>query len=83
MPGKARPEKSATRPQTLDCRGLLCPLPILEAGRALRSLAPPFTLIILSDDPAARKDFTAFAQKRKLGLRVRPFIGYQQFTLTV
>ena len=81
MPRKAHP-RAAAPAQTLDCRGLLCPLPILEAAQALRSLAPPFTLIILSDDPAARKDFAVFAKKRKLRLRIRALVGYQQFTLT-
>lgn len=82
MPRKAH-LNSAVPARTLDCRGLLCPLPILEAAKALRSLSAPFVLDILSDDPAARQDFAAFAKKRKLQLRVRARTGYQQFTLTV
>lgn len=44
----------------LDARGLLCPMPILKAKRALRALAPGETLSIAATDPAAPKDFVAF-----------------------
>lgn len=65
-----RPRKKAE--VRLDCRGLLCPLPVLEAGRALRKLEPPFTLVVLSDDPAAPRDFEAFANARGLHLESAP-----------
>ena len=46
---------------TLDVRGLRCPLPVLKANKALRGLAAGDTLDILATDPAAEKDFAAFA----------------------
>ena len=46
---------------SLDVRGLRCPLPVLKANKALRSLAPGETLEVLATDPAAEKDFSAFA----------------------
>ena len=46
---------------TLDVRGLRCPLPVLKANKALRGMAAGDTLDILATDPAAEKDFSAFA----------------------
>jgi tRNA 2-thiouridine synthesizing protein A len=54
--------------RTLDCRGLLCPLPVLEAAKALKKLKPPFELLVLSDDPVALRDFRLFAKKQRLKL---------------
>lgn len=39
--------------QTLDARGLLCPLPVLKAAKRLRAMAPGEVLRVLTDDPAA------------------------------
>lgn len=46
----------------LDARGLKCPLPVLKARKALKPLAPGEVLEVLADDPAAPKDFRAFAE---------------------
>ena len=48
---------------TLDVRGMSCPLPVLKANKALRALAPGATLAVLATDPAAVKDFHAYAQE--------------------
>jgi len=48
---------------TLDVRGMTCPLPVLKANKALRALAPGATLAVLATDPAAVKDFQAYAQE--------------------
>jgi tRNA 2-thiouridine synthesizing protein A len=50
-----------TASETLDVRGLACPLPVLKANRALRGLAPGARLTVLATDPAAPQDFAAFA----------------------
>jgi tRNA 2-thiouridine synthesizing protein A len=47
---------------TLDAKGLLCPLPVLKARRALKPLAPGAVLEILATDPGATKDFEHFCQ---------------------
>lgn len=47
----------------LDLRGLACPLPVLKANKALRGMAPGETLVLLATDPAAVKDFHAYAQE--------------------
>ncbi len=54
--------------KTLDCRGLLCPLPVLDAAQALKKIEPPFELLVISDDPVAPRDFRLFAKKQKLRL---------------
>ena len=48
--------------QTLDAKGLNCPLPILRAKKALQSLSPGGTLEVLATDPGATKDFQAFCR---------------------
>lgn len=50
-------------PDPLDLRGLACPLPVLKANKALRGMAPGETLVLLATDPAAVKDFHAYAQE--------------------
>jgi tRNA 2-thiouridine synthesizing protein A len=47
---------------TLDATGLLCPLPVLKARRALKPLAPGAVLEVLATDPGAIKDFEHFCQ---------------------
>jgi tRNA 2-thiouridine synthesizing protein A len=46
----------------LDTSGLLCPLPVLKARRALKPLAPGAVLEVLATDPGAVKDFEHFCQ---------------------
>jgi tRNA 2-thiouridine synthesizing protein A len=46
----------------LDAKGLLCPLPVLKARKALKAMAPGETLEVLATDPGAVKDFAAFCR---------------------
>ena len=48
--------------QVLDAKGLNCPLPILKAKKALKSLEAGSTLEILSTDPGSVADFAAFCR---------------------
>jgi tRNA 2-thiouridine synthesizing protein A len=47
---------------TLDATGLLCPLPVLKARRALRDVPAGGVLEVLATDPGARQDFQHFCQ---------------------
>jgi tRNA 2-thiouridine synthesizing protein A len=47
---------------TLDATGLLCPLPVLKARRALRDVPPGGILEVLATDPGAVKDFEHFCR---------------------
>lgn len=40
----------------LDCVGLLCPVPVIKTGSAMRRLDLGVTLEILADDPGAELD---------------------------
>ena len=44
----------------LNARGLKCPLPVLRAGKLLKTLAPGDILRVEATDAAAPKDFCAF-----------------------
>jgi tRNA 2-thiouridine synthesizing protein A len=46
----------------LDATGLLCPLPVLKARRALRAVQAGGILRVLATDPGAVKDFEHFCQ---------------------
>ncbi|MDA0230946.1 MAG: sulfurtransferase TusA family protein [Proteobacteria bacterium] len=49
--------------QTLNAKGLNCPLPVLKAKKALGSIPTGGTLEVLATDPGAVKDFAAFCRQ--------------------
>ncbi|MDX3000151.1 sulfurtransferase TusA family protein [Kribbella solani] len=48
----------------LDCRGLLCPLPVIKLAKALPAVAVGDTITVLADDPAAATDIPAWCRMR-------------------
>ncbi len=48
--------------QTLDAKGLNCPLPILRAKKTLKSMKPGQVLEVVATDPGSVKDFEAFCR---------------------
>ncbi len=46
----------------LDTKGLSCPLPVLRARKAIKTVPAGATLKVLATDPGAVKDFEAFCQ---------------------
>lgn len=50
--------------ETLDCRGLLCPLPVYKAGMVLNRLSEGDVLELLTTDPGALEDIPALARQR-------------------
>lgn len=48
--------------KTLDLRGLICPLPVLRANKAMRDLAAGEVMRVLADDPAAPNDFRLYCE---------------------
>ena len=54
---------SITPDQTLDCSGMLCPMPIVKARIAMKKLAPGQVLRVIATDPGSMPDFHAFAQE--------------------
>ncbi|MFL6237993.1 MAG: sulfurtransferase TusA family protein [Actinomycetes bacterium] len=49
---------------TLDTRGTLCPLPIIELARRIRDVEVGAVVAVLADDPAARSDVPAWCRMR-------------------
>lgn len=47
--------------QLVDTRGMLCPMPVVLANKAMKALAPGDVLKILATDRGAVKDFPAWA----------------------
>ena len=47
----------------VDARGLLCPLPILRAKKALSTIASGKLLRVLATDPGSVRDFQAFSRQ--------------------
>lgn len=52
-----------TTDQTLDARGLNCPLPILKTRKALNGMRAGQTLQVIATDPGAVKDISAFCDQ--------------------
>lgn len=48
---------------TIDASGLLCPLPVLKARKALKGLKTGDVLDVLATDPGAPGDFADFCAK--------------------
>lgn len=46
----------------LDAKGLLCPLPVLRARKAMKPLAAGDILEVHATDPSAVQDFRAFCE---------------------
>ncbi|MDJ0609272.1 MAG: sulfurtransferase TusA family protein [Kiloniellales bacterium] len=46
----------------LDARGLKCPLPVLKARRAMKTVEAGGLLEVRATDPDSVKDFTAFCE---------------------
>jgi tRNA 2-thiouridine synthesizing protein A len=49
--------------EPLDLTGLLCPLPVLKARKALAALPAGAALVVLADDPMARVDMPLMARQ--------------------
>ena len=58
MSGPAAPDLE------LDCRGMLCPRPVIELGRHLGDVPVGATVAVVAEDAAARVDVPAFCRMR-------------------
>lgn len=47
----------------LDARGLVCPLPVLKAQKALRSMDSGKALVVLTTDDRAPDEFALFCRE--------------------
>jgi tRNA 2-thiouridine synthesizing protein A len=67
--------------ETLDARGLACPLPAIKARRALARIPPGAALIVLATDPEAPIDVAAVAADAGCAFAVEPEDGAWRMTL--
>lgn len=52
-------------PHEIDCRGQLCPMPIIELAKHIPDVAVGEVIAVASDDPAARHDVPAWCRMRE------------------
>ena len=52
-----------TPDETLDCRGLSCPMPLLKTKKTIGKLQSGQILEVLGTDPGTRNDLPGFANK--------------------
>lgn len=50
--------------KTLDCFGLLCPMPIIKTARAIKELEPGQVLEVISTDPGIKADIPAWCRAK-------------------
>jgi tRNA 2-thiouridine synthesizing protein A len=48
----------------VDCRGMLCPLPVIELGKRYAEVPVGGLVAVLADDIAARTDIPAWCRMR-------------------
>lgn len=48
----------------LDCRGMVCPRPIIELGRRIGDVPEGGLVAVVADDPAAAVDVAAWCRMR-------------------
>lgn len=48
--------------QTLDLKGLQCPMPILKTAKAMKELGSGAVIHVIATDPGSVKDFAAWAR---------------------
>jgi tRNA 2-thiouridine synthesizing protein A len=56
--------------ETLDARGLRCPLPVLKMEKRLAQLPPGAQLVVLATDPMARIDIPLFCKQQGHGCEI-------------
>jgi tRNA 2-thiouridine synthesizing protein A len=49
--------------QTLDAKGLSCPLPILKTKKAVEALAKDQILKVVTTDPGSKNDMASWAKR--------------------
>lgn len=54
---------AAAPDRVLDCKGLLCPIPIVRLSKAMKELQPGQTLRLEATDPGAMPDVAAWGRQ--------------------
>ena len=51
--------------KTLDCSGMLCPVPVIKTSKAIKEMEIGQVLKMISTDPGAPPDMVAWARQTK------------------
>ncbi len=49
--------------ETLDCVGLMCPMPIVQLSKRMKAMAPGKVLAMRADDPGVAVDVPAWCNR--------------------
>lgn len=49
--------------RTLDCKGLLCPMPIVKLSKALKEMGSQEVILMEATDPGSVPDVTAWSKQ--------------------
>jgi len=61
-----------SEPETIDARGLKCPLPVLKMEKRLAALPAGARLVVLATDPMAKVDIPLFCRQHGHDCAVTP-----------
>jgi tRNA 2-thiouridine synthesizing protein A len=70
-----------SEPDTIDARGLKCPLPVLKREKRLAVLPPGASLVVLATDPMAKIDIPLYCRQNGHDCTVSTADGVLQFAI--
>ena len=69
--------------ETIDARGLKCPLPVLKLEKLLAGAPNGTSIVVLASDPMARIDIPLHCRQNGHGCALRTDEDHLQFIVTV
>ncbi len=72
----------AIEPDTIDARGLKCPLPVLKMEKRLSQAPAGAVLVVLATDAMAKVDIPLYCRQRDHGYTLEEADGVLRFTVT-
>ena len=55
--------EARTQDEILDCKGMLCPLPIIKVSKAFKTLETGKVLLLEATDPGSEPDMAAWRKR--------------------
>lgn len=65
--------------KTLDCSGLLCPMPVVKTSKAMKELQVDQILELIATDPGSMPDMEAWARQTQHELLLSEKVGEDKF----
>ena len=54
--------KNTTHTETLDTRGLLCPMPVIKTQNKIKTMENGETLLVIATDPGVKQDIPTWCR---------------------